>query len=305
MGKYKKSQPKTAAYQSLLKDFGQYIGILGYSKNGREIKIANVTEFLQWLEAEGQHRIEAVSPRQITAHYAYLKQRPHRTQAGVLSLKTITHHMRSIRQLFIFLQESGRMVTNPMSTLRFHYPAETPGQRTVLTQVEIRQLYRVTQTLQERVILSLGYGCGLRAMELVAVNMEDLFLSDHHLVIPRGKGNKRRLVPLSRGVRHDLQAYINYERDLYLTDESEPALLLNIKGKRLRKYTCRDILKKLIGRTGNKAIMEKGISLHNLRHSIATHLLEQGMAVEQVRNFLGHVHLETTEILHENKSGST
>jgi len=296
MGKHKKGQPKTADYKSLLNDFKKHISILGYSKNGQDVKAANISEFLQWLEQEGQHQIKQVTPQQITAHYEYLKQRPHKTQAGVLSLKTITHHIRSIRQFFAFLQESGQIVTNPMSTLKFHYPQETPGQRTVLTQAEIRQLYQATETLQEKAILSLGYGCGLRAMELVAVNMEDLFLRENHLIVPKGKGNKKRVVPLSPGVRNDLEDYIENERDLYLSNEAEPALLLNIKGSRLRKYTCRKILTKLIERTGNKAIIEKAISIHNLRHSIATHLLEQGAAVEQVRNFLGHAHLETTEI---------
>lgn len=296
MGKRKKSQPKTATYKSLLEDFTKHISILGYSQNGQDIKTANVSEFLQWLEREGHSQIENVAPHQITAHYEYLKQRPHKTQAGVLSEKTIAHHLRSIRQFFAFLQESGQIITNPTSTLKFHYPQETPGQRTVLTQAEIRQLYQAAETLQERAILSLGYGCGLRAMELVAVNMEDLFLRENHLIVPKGKGTKKRVVPLSPGVRNDLEGYIDKERDLYLMDEAEPALLLNNKGRRLRKYTCRKILTGLIERTGNRAIIDKAISIHNLRHSIATHLLEQGATVEQVRNFLGHAHLETTEV---------
>lgn len=296
MGKRKRNKIRSGQYKSLLSDFKKHISILGYSKNGQDIKTANVTEFLQWLECQGHCQIEKITSVDIVHHYEYLKQRPHKTRAGVLSLKTITHHIRSIRQFFAFLQESGQIVTNPMSTLKFHYPQETPGQRTVLTQAEIRELYQSCETLQEKAILSLGYGCGLRAMELVAVNMEDLFLRENHLIVPKGKGNKKRIVPLSPGVRNDLEDYIENERDLYLAGEAEPALLLNIKGNRLRKYTCRKILTKLIERTRNQSIIEKQISIHNLRHSIATHLLEQGVAVEQVRNFLGHAHLETTEI---------
>ena len=69
-----------------------------------------------------------------------------------------------------------------------------------------------------------------------------------------------------------------------------------IKGVRLKKYTCRNILKKIIARTGSEAIQQKNIAIHHLRHSIATHLLERGIAVEHVRTFLGHSRLETTEI---------
>jgi integrase/recombinase XerD len=126
--------------------------------------------------------------------------------------------------------------------------------------------------------------------------MEDIKLDAGILIVPKGKGNKRRVVPMSPGVRSDLKKYIENERDLYVKDECQKALLLNIKGDILRKYTCRKILKKIIVRTANQTIIEKNISIHNLRHSIATHLLEKGVPIEQVRNFLGHSHLETTEI---------
>lgn len=288
---------ETEAYRDLLAGYNRHINILGYSENGKQIKYANVAEFLVWLECQGHNQIEKVTPADIKEYYQYLKNRPHKKQPGVLSLKTITHHMRSIRTFFAWLQESGKLITNPMSTLKFPYPKQTPGKRTVLTLPEIRELYRATETLQERVILSLGYGCGLRSMELVSVNLDDIRLNDGILIVPKGKGNKRRVIPMSTGVKADLENYIENERDLYLKSEKETqALILNIKGDRMRKYTCRKILRKLITRTGNKKIIQKEISIHNLRHSIATHLLEQGVPVEQVRNFLGHAHLETTEI---------
>ncbi len=133
-------------------------------------------------------------------------------------------------------------------------------------------------------------------MELVSVNMEDIKTGDGILIVPKGKGNKRRVIPISTGVKKDIENYIENERDIYLINEAATALLLNIKGDRMRKYTCRKILKKLILRTRNQTIIKKEISIHNLRHSIATHLLEQSVSVEQVRDFLGHNHLETTEI---------
>jgi len=287
---------KTEQYKTLLEDYRKHIDILGYSENGKQIKYSNVAEFLTQLEYQEHTQIEKVLSVDIVHHYNYLKNRPHKKQEGVLSLKTISHHMQSIRVFFAFLQEIGIIINNPMSTLKFNHPQSKPTQRTILTIAEIKELYRTAETLQERVILSLGYGCGLRAMELVSVNMEDIKTGDGILIVPKGKGNKRRVIPISTGVKKDIENYIENERDIYLIDEAARALLLNIKGDRMRKYTCRKILKKLILRTENQDIIKKEISIHNLRHSIATHLLEQGVPIEQVRNFLGHSHLETTEI---------
>jgi integrase/recombinase XerD len=197
---------------------------------------------------------------------------------------------------FSWLQERRTIVTNPMSTLKFNYPKAGKKPRTVLTIAEIKELYRETETQQERAILSLAYGCGLRSMEVTAVNLDDIRFNEGILIVPKGKGNKRRVIPMNRRIEQDLKNYMYNERYLYQKDDNEKAFILNIKGDRMRKYTVRKILSRIIARIGNQTIIEKNISTHNLRHSIATHLLEQGVAVEQVRNFLGHAHLETTEI---------
>ncbi len=283
-------------YRRLLQEYQEHIQVLGYSPNGRSIKYSNVLEFLEWLEKEGVEEIKDVTPALIKTHYGYLKNRPHRKQAGVLNLKTVNHHIRSLRVFFTLLQERGSLSVNPMSVLKFSYPKEAAKARTILSMEEVRELYQSAETLQERAVLSLAYGCGLRSMELVAVNTEDLRLKENYLIVQKGKGNKKRYVPMSRQVREDLRAYIEQERIIYIKREEEQALLLNSKGERMRKYTCRKLLKQLIERAGNEEIIKKEISTHHLRHSIATHLLEQGVPIEQVRDFLGHSQLETTEI---------
>ena len=166
----------------------------------------------------------------------------------------------------------------------------------VLTQDEIKQLYEHCEWPHERAILSLAYGCGLRNGEITRVNVSDVKLHEQILIVPRGKGNKRRVIPMSTGVRDDLKNYYENERSQYVKRANEIAFMLNIKGDRLQHYTSRKILRSIVERTGNETIIEKNIAIHNLRHSIATHLIERGVHVEQVRNFLGHAHVETTEI---------
>lgn len=281
-------------YIQQLQDYKDYINILGYSPSGQQIKEANVREFLEWLEQQEIPSIKEVKPADIKEHYEYLKTRPHKKQEGILNLKTITHQMRSIRVFFSMLQETGKITENPISILKFYYPKEKAKERIILSIEEIKELYRATENMQEKAILSLSYGCGLRSMELVQANIDDI--KDGIIIVPKGKGNKRRVIPMSRKVEQDINNYIEYERTLYNIIPEEKAILLNIAGRRLRKYTCRKILKKIITRTENQNIIKKQISIHNLRHSIATHLLEQGVPIEQVRTFLGHSQLETTEI---------
>lgn len=288
---------KQDQYKKHLSEFKRHIEILGYSKNGQAVKHSNVLELLEWLESGGINNIKSVRPVNVKAYYEYLKERPHRVLGGKLSLKTIAHSMQSLRTFFSFLQERGDIIIHPMSTLKFKHPSKRDGtQRVILTQGEIKELYAHCEWLHERVILSLAYGCGLRNGEIATVNIVDVKINDGILIVPNGKGNKRRVIPMSSGVVDDARNYYENERSQYLNRENEKAFLLNIKGDRMQGYTCRKILSKIIARTENQTIIDKNIALHNLRHSIATHLLERGVNVEQVRNFLGHAHIETTEI---------
>ena len=135
----------------------------------------------------------------------------------------------------------------------------------------------------------------MREKEIVTCNNEDRQIKQGIVIIPRGKNKKRRVITNTQQVIRDLECYLNEVR-MYLRTKDVQALLINSKGRRLQKYTMNKILKQIIRRTKDKTINPDEITMHTLRHSIATHLLEQGMPLQQVRQFLGHDQLETTEI---------
>lgn len=286
-------------FRKLADDYLLYMNRLGYNKKGNKARFNYLNEFLSWLECRGYLQLDKVTTVEVLDYYAYINNRPSKTTGGALSLKTCHSHMVIVRDLFTMLQTEGKLEINPCSTLKFEYPKNT-AERTVLSQQEIKELYEVTQTAQERAILSLSYGCGLRASELMLCNIEDVRLREKILIVTKGKGNKRRIVPLSNGVVKDLSDYYYNEREeLAKGKDYEPnnqAFMLHIRGGRMNVYTYNKYLKRIINRTGNQVIIEKEISLHNLRHSIASHLIEQGIPMEQVRLFLGHNQLETTQI---------
>lgn len=295
-------------YRKLAESFYQYQKRLGYTPKSNKSRFNYLNEFLSWLECQGLLEIKAIQAHQIQEYYSYISSRPSKKDGGALSQKTTHSHMRIIRDLFEMLLQNQEININPTSTLKFQYP-KTSQERNVATQQEIKQLYEATETAQERAILSLAYGCGLRVSELVNCNIEDIKLREKIIIIPQGKGNKRRVVPMSGGVVKDLSNYYYNEREAltkgrdYSRAFSSPsgrsggvAFMLHSRGGRMQKGTYNSHLKTLIERTQNDELKEKQITIHNLRHSIATHLLEQGIPVEQVRIFLGHSQLETTQL---------
>ena len=286
-------------YRAIAEQFYSYLLRLGYNPKSSKARYNYLCEFLSWLEREGHTQIEQLSSADIVRYYDYISERPSKKDGGILSQKTTHSHMRNVRDLFVMLQNEGKVKINPCSTLKFHYPKET-AERTVLDQEEIKLLYRATITAQERAILSMAYGCGLRVGELVKCNIEDIRLREKIVIVPDGKGSKRRVVPISSGVVKDLADYYYNEREPLTKgrdyNPSESAFMLHSRGGRMRKHTYNKYLKIIIERTQNQDIKDKQITIHNLRHSIATHLLEQGIPVEQVRLFLGHSQLETTQI---------
>jgi len=118
--------------------------------------------------------------------------------------------------------------------------------------------------------------------------------------VPQGKGNKRRVIPLNETVTESLSAYYETERVLLSGRQGyrqgEQAFLLNLRGGRMKSESFNRRLGVLVDRTGNPALKAGQITMHTLRHSIATHLLQEGMPIEQVKMFLGHSQLETPQL---------
>jgi integrase/recombinase XerD len=295
MIKQKSTHLSHAAYNVYLQDYHKHVGILGYAWHSQKSRVFMLHEFLQWLIKQKLTDMEQVKPVHIKNYCEYLKNRPSRSKAGVLSSNSLRHHLHNIRMFFALLQDKGIIIKNPMSVLEFSFRQQQRQEKAVLTIAEVLELYRYTETLQERALLSLCYGCGLRSMELVALNMEDLRLKENYIIVAHGKGNKRRAVPINQRIRNDIEEYLNNERNLYSTGSNQQAVLLNSDGERMRRYTFVKLLKRIIVRTGNTDIENKEIRPHHLRHSIATHLLEQGVPVEQVRRFFFFITLETTQ----------
>lgn len=153
--------------------------------------------------------------------------------------------------------------------------------------------------MRDTAMLDIYYGCGLRRSEGQALQVQDLGLDKGLLYVRKGKGYKQRLVPVAAAVGLRLHNYLKYARPVLIdtgSSANKEAFFIGSRGSGQVQGSCLyERLKRLMKLTG---IYERkpGAGLHTLRHSIATHLLESGMSLEDISKFLGHSTLESTQI---------
>lgn len=286
-------QIQTEYYQNILAAFKDYLRVMGYRKSS----LSGIKEFFAKLEEHGFLTLDQIKSLHIKKHYLYLQNRS-TTRGELLSPHTITGHLYEIKSLLRWAEKTKRIRISPMAGMRFATPA--PTQRAILSKAEIKQLYAVCELPQQRLTLSLYYGCGLRASEGGALNLKDIHLQSGLLYVRKGKGKKRRVIPITSGIVEDIKNYIHLQRPGQISwrtkEEDKQALALNKIGTRMQAQSYRIVFKTILRKLENEEIENRGVSLHSLRHSIATHLLADGMNMERVRDFLGHNHLETTQI---------
>ena len=259
---------------------------LGYSKG----VVNNYPKYAQNLLNYNKVNAEKTTENQIKEYYEYLKEKPKLNGKGIISQSHVHSQLLAIRLFFEYLQRLGKIKRNPY-TLKVKSPVN--NHRNILTQNEIQILYKNTQNLEEKTILHLCYGCGLRRSEAQDLNIKDVNFEKKLLFVRKGKGKKRRVIPITEKITNDLQDY--YKQSELYRNENQEAFFITIKGNRITGTTIYETFKKLLEKTKINT-PEKAICLHSLRHSISTHLLENEMSIEMVRNFLGHQNLKTTQI---------
>jgi integrase/recombinase XerD len=284
-------------YEKYYQDFWQSIIVQGYGPKKKPHFPEHVREFLFFLENKGIQQIKAVVAIDIIAYYEYLKERPNQRKEGGLSDAMIRHHLGALRLFFDYLLDTGIIASSPAALPKFNLGKGK--ERSVATLEEIKEIYAVCETKRDRALLSIGYGCGLRRDEIVKLNVTDVLLHKGMLIVRDGKGGKHREIPISNAIVKDLKEYVVYERQTYFNHNeryTNPAFFVNGRGLRMTGNKLNDRLKYLVQLTENKTLIKKEITLHCLRHSIATHLIDNGANIEFVQHFLGHAGIDTSHL---------
>lgn len=276
-------------YQEEAKNYKNHLDILGLKPETTQARYLYLKEFFSWLETLQIYQLDQITSKEIANYNNYLKGKISTRTGQNIKQKSIYDHMRNLQTYLGYLLDLGKIKASPASHLKFRNPTEKV-ERIIFTQSQIQELYNVSNS-QEKAILNLAYGCGLRVHELGLLNKEDIRTNENLVIVQKGKNNKRRIIPINIKVAEELRSYL---------EERENPIFRNNKQRRMQEWTFNSTLKTLISKTKfgqefTTAELNK-IGIHSLRHSIATHLLENGMKLEQVQTFLGHSHIESTEI---------
>ncbi len=211
------------------------------------------------------------------------------------SARTVAHYLTVINSFYSFLVNEGIVRENPCTNIQApKLPKKLPN---YLTEEEIDKLLDVELNTmydyRNKAMLELLYATGLRATELVSLDIDNIDIVNM-VVRVFGKGSKERIVPLSKIAVNYLDLYINTFRNLLFVKNQKPtnALFLNNHGKRMTRVG----LYKIIGDLAIKQGIKKEITPHVLRHSFATHMIECGADIRSVQELLGHENVVTTEI---------
>jgi integrase/recombinase XerD len=278
----------------LTESFGNWLTTLGYADSTVYTSKRHVNDFFFYLKENEIRSLEKVKAETITNYHKHLQERKNKRQTGSLSENYIISNVNALKRLSKYLQETeqGKL------EIEIQCKGNQSHQKSILTKEEIKSLYKACDSsilgIRDRAILGIYYGCGLRRSEGIALNVSDIHLGKNLVHVRKGKGGRERYVPINAAIKEDLENYIYVARNQILSfkNQKQTALFLSMRSKRLSGNALLLRVHKLAESAG----ITKEVGVHSLRHSIATHLLQSGMKLEEVSRFLGHSSLESTQI---------
>lgn len=250
----------------------------GLSINSVDAYRRDLLGFMEFLQSK---EFTDITRRDISSYIRKLKD-------DKFAQTSIIRKIASLRGFFKWACVSGVTVSNP--TLALEQPKLAKKLPRVLNISEIETLLNEKLTLTEKLTMELLYSCGFRVSELVNLKINDIELSSKYIRC-FGKGSKERIVPIGETAKQILEEYLEYRTmllDKY--NNSSKKLIILDSG---REVTRQDVYK-FIRKQGEK--LNKRISPHTLRHTFATHLIENGADLRIVQELLGHSDVATTQL---------
>jgi site-specific recombinase XerD len=273
------------AWGGALRRFDRELQRRGAAERTRRAYGADVGELAAWAASQG------LQPDELT--YPWLRRFAARISQNGAAPSTVARKLASIRAFFRTMVEHGELGANPADLLAApKQPQRLP--RTLKEHEVSRLLDRIPATtpleLRDRALFELAYGCGLRAEELVNLDLGSIDF-DGEQVRVEGKGSKTRFVPAGEPALRAVARYLERGRPALQRDDAEAALLLSKSGRRLSTSDVRRRLKVW----ARHAAAQGAVHPHALRHSFATHLLDGGADLRAIQELLGHSSISTTQ----------
>jgi integrase/recombinase XerD len=274
--------------ESLIQEFIEYLGHeKGLATNTLESYGRDLRQYCGFLSEDTSQTPETASQATIVAYLMMLRKQGKATA-------TIARRLAALKAFYQFMLKENYVTKDPTDDLSS--PKLERKLPRVLTVDEVEKLLNQPDTstpagIRDKAMLEVLYATGIRVSELVSLNLDDIEL-DEGFVRCIGKGSKERVVPMGEIAINALRSYLSKGRPKLVSNHGENALFLNHHGRRLTRQGFWKIVKKYAAQLG----IRKEITPHTLRHSFATHLLENGADIRAVQEMLGHADISTTQI---------
>lgn len=292
------TEPQT--FEQLMLDFLAYLEFeRGLSRNTLEAYRSDLLQFGRFLGERGGDALTA-SGADVSDFLTDLA-RGDTAQAGTggngrapASAATLHRKAACLRSFYRHLRRENLLDTDPTAALSS--PRRGKRLPEVLTRSEVQALLASPKgtdpaALRDRALLEVMYACGLRASEVIGLDVSDVDLEEG-LLRARGKGSKERVVPVGRAAVGAMRAYLAHGRPALVKTSPERALFVNFRGQAL----TRQGLYKIVRRHATTVGLAERMSPHTLRHTFATHLLSGGCDLRSVQEMLGHADVATTQL---------
>jgi site-specific recombinase XerD len=274
------------AWRDALRVFDRDLAVRAAAEATRRAYANDVGQLAAWADAAGMAP-GALGHRELRRFAAHLSD-------NGISKAGVARKLAAIRSFYSALLRSGAVTANPADLVAT--PKRERKLPRVLSREEMETLLdriptRTALELRDRAMLELAYSCGLRAEEVVNLNLDSPDFEGERLRV-EGKGGKTRLVPVGEPAQRALSRYLERGRRALTNGASEQGLFVSKSGRRLHPSDVRRRLERWV----REAAIAGGVSPHALRHSFATHLLEGGADLRTIQELLGHSSLSTTQV---------
>lgn len=245
----------------------------------------DILQYQEYVEKNGLNYLK-IDDADINDYLKYLKNEDKKSS-------TISRNLATIRSFYQYLIRAKKIKKDP--TLTVQAPKVEKKAPSILTSKEVELLLDQPKTvdlkgIRDKAMLEFAYATGMRVTEIISLNVSDVSLSEGYVTCATGK--KKRTIPLGSLSLAALKEYCEKARPILIKDENTEALFVNINGKRLTRQGFWKIVKYY----KDQAHISKDITPHVLRHSFATHLLQNGADLKAIQSMLGHSDISSTQV---------
>lgn len=266
-----------------------------YSKNYMAEINRNIRLFYKWTVRRRMGDITKLGTKDLLSYRQFVERLPSRNSGGrTLSMSTMGTMLTAVKHVYKMLYVNGFIQENPFHSIDYRVTGGRQGRRRPLTEKEISCFLDSIDTttllgLRDRTIFELIYSSGLRVSEAAGIKIGDIDFESREAIV-RGKFDRDRMVPLTHEAVYFLKKYLGKRRSL--VDEN---VFLGLRGKGFNKPMRGVHISRIFREYLREFNMDRPeISTHSIRHSTATHLLDNGASVRHVQELLGHKNIETT-----------